>query len=87
MKILVCGPKARYDMYRPSFAEDLPVELVFTDPHRSALQTAREHPDVQVIFADAITPVGRTQLDNRRRDWAAFRDGVEELMKEETQDG
>ncbi|MCI9223527.1 MAG: PadR family transcriptional regulator [Oscillospiraceae bacterium] len=35
----------------------------------------------------AITPVGRTQLDNRRRDWAAFRDGVEELMKEETQDG
>ena len=35
----------------------------------------------------AITPVGRTQLDNRRRDWAALRDGVEELMKEETQDG
>ena len=35
----------------------------------------------------AITPVGRTQLDNRRRDWAAFRDGVEELMKEEIQDG
>ena len=34
----------------------------------------------------AITPVGRTQLDNRRRDWAAFRDGVEELMKEEIQD-
>ena len=32
MKILVCGPKARYDMYRPGFAEDLPVELVFTDP-------------------------------------------------------
>ena len=35
----------------------------------------------------AITPVGRTQLDNRRRDWAAFRDGVEELMKEGAQDG
>ena len=35
----------------------------------------------------AITPVGRTQLDNRRLDWAAFRDGVEELMKEEIQDG
>ena len=63
MKILVCGPKARYDMYRPGFAEDLPVELVFTDPHRSALQTAREHPDVQVIFADAITPVGREIMD------------------------
>ncbi len=35
----------------------------------------------------AITPVGRTQLDRRRRDWAAFRDGVEELLKEENQDG
>ena len=30
----------------------------------------------------SITPVGRTQLDNRRRDWAGFRDGLEELMKE-----
>ena len=35
----------------------------------------------------AITPVGRTQLANRRRDWAAVRDGVEELREEETQDG
>lgn len=35
----------------------------------------------------AITPVGRTLLDRRRQDWAAFRDGVEELLKEEDQDG
>lgn len=35
----------------------------------------------------AITPVGRTQLDKRRQEWAEFRDGVEELLKEEQQDG
>ncbi len=35
----------------------------------------------------AITPVGRTQLDRRRQEWAEFRDGVEELLKEEQQDG
>lgn len=35
----------------------------------------------------AITPVGRTQLDRRRQEWAQFRDGVESLLKEEDQDG
>lgn len=35
----------------------------------------------------AITPVGLTQLDRRRQDWSEFRDGVEELLKEESQDG
>ena len=31
----------------------------------------------------AITPVGRTQLGRRRQEWARFRDGVEELLKED----
>ena len=35
----------------------------------------------------AITPVGRTQLERRREEWRQFRDGVEELLKEEEQDG
>ena len=35
----------------------------------------------------AITPVGRTLLARRRQDWIQFRDGVEELLKEEDQDG
>ena len=35
----------------------------------------------------AITPVGRTQLSRRREEWVQFRDGVEELLKEEEQDG
>lgn len=35
----------------------------------------------------AITPVGRIQLDRRRQEWMQFRNGVEELLKEEDQDG
>ena len=35
----------------------------------------------------AITPVGRTQLERRREEWRQFRDGVEELLKEEEDDG
>ena len=35
----------------------------------------------------AITSVGRTQLDHRRTEWRQFRDGVEELMKEDEHDG
>ena len=35
----------------------------------------------------AITPVGRTQLARRREEWRQFRDGVEELLKEDEQDG
>ena len=35
----------------------------------------------------AITPVGRTQLERRREAWRQFRDGVEELMKEDVEHG
>ena len=35
----------------------------------------------------AITPVGHTQLDRRRAEWRQFRDGVEELLKEDAQHG
>ena len=35
----------------------------------------------------AITPVGRTQLERRREEWRPFRDGVEELMKEDVEHG
>ena len=55
MKILIFGPKARYDLYLPEFVRDLPVELVFSGAHQSSLQAAEENPDAQVIFADAIT--------------------------------
>lgn len=35
----------------------------------------------------AITPMGMAQLERRREEWAQFRDGVEELMKEDKRDG
>ena len=63
MKVLVFGPKARYDLYIPEYVKRLPVELVFSGAHQSALQAAEEHPDTQVIFADAITPVSREVMD------------------------
>ena len=35
----------------------------------------------------SITPVGRTQLERRREEWRQFRDGVEELLKEDEPNG
>ena len=63
MKILIFGPKARYDLYLPEFVRDLPVELVFSGTRQSTLQAAEENPDAEVIFADAITHVGREIMD------------------------
>ena len=63
MKVLIYGSKSRYDLYTPDFVQDLPVELVFSGAHQSTLQAAREHPDAEVILADAITPVGRDIMD------------------------
>ena len=62
MKILIFGPKARYDLYMPEFVKDLPVETVFCS-RESDLQAAKDHPEAEAIFADAITPVGREIMD------------------------
>ena len=63
MKILIYGPRARYDLYTPAFVSDLAVELVFSGAHQSTLQAARANPDAEVIFADAITPVSREVIE------------------------
>lgn len=63
MKVLIFGPKARYDLYLPDFVKNLPVEPVFSGAHQSILQAAEENPDAGVIFADAITPVSRELMD------------------------
>ena len=34
MKILIYGPKARYDLYLPDYVKQLPVELVFCTSRR-----------------------------------------------------
>lgn len=63
MKILIFGPKARYDLYLPEFVRDLPVEPVFCSAPAPSLQAAADNPDTEVIFADAITPIGREMMD------------------------
>ena len=35
----------------------------------------------------AITGVGQTQLERRREEWRQFRDGVEQLLKEDEANG
>lgn len=40
MKILVFGPRDRYDVYRPPFADEMPVELVFRRPDQTYVQAA-----------------------------------------------
>lgn len=62
MKILIFGPKARYDLYLPEFVRDMPVEPVFCGAPAPSLQAA-DHPDAEVIFADAITPISREMMD------------------------
>lgn len=63
MKILIFGPKARYDLYLPDFVGGLPVEPVFAGGAAPSLRAAADNPDTEVIFADAITPVSREMMD------------------------
>lgn len=63
MKLLILGPKARYDAYMPDFVSQLPVEAVYCPIDRSPLQTAAKNPDTEVIFVDAITPVEAELMD------------------------
>ena len=67
MKILVFGPRDRYDVYRPDFAAGMPVELVFRTPEQTYVQAARENADAEVLFVDAITPVGGDVMDQLPR--------------------
>ena len=63
MKILVFGPRDRYDVYRPPFADEMPVELVFRRPDQTYVQAAQENADARIIFVDAITDVGPDVMD------------------------
>lgn len=63
MKVLIYGPKSRYDLYLPDFVKDLPIEMVFANAHQSVLQAAVEHPDAEIILADAITTVNQDVMN------------------------
>ena len=59
MKILVFGPKARYDAYLPDFAPSLGAELVFCPLGSSPRQAAADNPDAEILFDDPVIDVDR----------------------------
>lgn len=63
MKILVFGPRDRYDVYRPDFVDEMPVELVFRTPDQTYVQAAQSNRDARILFVDAITPVGADVME------------------------
>ena len=63
MKILVFGPRARYDAYMPDFAAHLGAELVFCPLDGSPVQTAAANPDAEILFSDTIVDVGPEIMD------------------------
>ena len=63
MKILVFGPKARYDAYLPGFAPSLGAELVFCPLGSSPRQAAADNPDAEILFDDPVIDVDREIID------------------------
>ena len=59
MKILVFGPKARYDAYLPGFVPSLGAELVFCPLGSSPRQAAADNPDAEILFDDPVIDVDR----------------------------
>ncbi|WP_455581625.1 2-hydroxyacid dehydrogenase [Dysosmobacter sp.] len=57
MKILILGTQARYEAYLPPLPFIRQQELVFRDKAVPAETLAREVPDADMLFVDAITPV------------------------------
>lgn len=63
MKILVFGPKARYDAYLPKFAAQMDAELVFCPLNSSPVQAAAANSDAEILFTDPITDTNKEILD------------------------
>jgi len=63
MKILVFGPTDRYQVYKPDYVADLPLETVFRRPDQSYIQAAQENQDAEILFVDAITNIGADIMD------------------------
>ena len=45
MKVLILGPKARYEAYMPEFVAQLPFETAYCSLDQSPQQAARENAD------------------------------------------
>ena len=63
MKVLILGPKSRYDAYAPAFLSQLPLELAFLEQYPNTEQAARQNADARCLLVDAITPVSADLMD------------------------
>ena len=63
MKILILGPKSRYDAYAPDFLPQLSLDLAFLEQYPNVEQAAKQNADAQCLLVDAITPVGADLMD------------------------
>ncbi len=63
MKILVFGPKARYDSYLPEFTAQMDARTVFCSLDDSPVQAAADHSDAEVLFTDPIVDTGKEIMD------------------------
>lgn len=63
MKILVSGPERQYEVYRPDFADEMPVELVFRGKDQTLQEAAAANRDADILFVDAVTRVDGAVMD------------------------
>ena len=63
LKVLILGPKSRYDAYAPAFLSQLPLELAFLEQYPNTEQAARQNADARCLLVDAITPVSADLMD------------------------
>ena len=63
MKVLILGPKARYESYMPEFVAQLPFETAYCSLDQSPQQAARENADAQILFTDPIVDVTGELMD------------------------
>ena len=63
MKVLILGPKARYEAYMPEFVAQLPFETAYCSLDQSPRQAARENADAQILFTDPIVDVTGELMD------------------------
>ena len=67
MKILILGPRARYERYRPAADVLDRWEPVFLDKETAEASVIAAAPDAEVLFVDAITPVTASLMEGLPR--------------------
>ena len=67
MEILILGPRARYERYRPPMEFIGRQRPVFLDKESTEAQILTAAPEAEVLFVDAITPVSASLMEGLPR--------------------